>query len=944
MFSVFLVGAALAQSPEEAWKSVETDHFQIHYPADTEAWALYAAARLDAIRAIVSDEVGYSPPQKVQIVVMDPFAQANGFALPLLRNPRMGVFPTAPDPASGIGHYRAWAEDLIVHEDAHLVHLLRPSRNVAIDLAMRYLGIGPISLNAPAWVIEGYATVVEGRLTGLGRPNSNARAAFLRDLARNGDFPAYEALDLPDRYAPGSYRYLVGSAYLEWLVARTHEGALRDLWARMTAEEYRDFDQAFVGVFGDAPDVLYRRFVAEMTYEALAVERTRPSDADTLYQGFSGYVAPPAVSPDGTRLLLLRRDDGPARFEVYPTDPGDTPREEWEEDNLPDLESDPEDVAPVPPAAYPIEPEESAVLGGRRPSSPRWIDDDTVLFTDFVSDRSGDMRPELYTWSVSTGKIAPLTRRADVRDADPHGEVAYALRTRHGLSALVRVSLEDGAVTELIAGSAAEVLAQPRVSPGGDRLAWVANREDGWHIEWATIDGGTLGAPSVLSLPDGAEVLTVDWTPDGEILATLGRGGFLESYTVSLDGAWQQLTHSAGDALYPTMLPDQSAVFYLSSHSEGVNVHRLPLDAVQTPELDDAEIGPLLVVETGVLRPPIPEPRPPLETEAVTPEPYRARPQVRPHVGEVLAPAQDNVELGVSMVDIVGRNELLAFASLGDRMLIGSGGGFGFRGARLAYTTRRWPVRIAADAAYQDFNPLTQQYILAAHARYTHQWDEAMLQARLGGFVQTDFLEVRTAPEARLEAFRRFWVGPAWLGAGLDGRGQLDVIGDTAFSGRATVQAGAGVQAAGLTAEAELGTSHTGFVLGGIPEPLLPDPAALNNIWAPGLGYGTVTLASDLLRYRADVHGGPASLFGERHQLTTEDADLHYTRVGLELDLPVPSQPLVGTPGMFLSAGIACLLETPEGWADAPCQSRDAYTGWLSITARPGEEFPIPKR
>src|SRR5690349_4961101 len=100
-----LLSPAAAQTPEEEWRTVETAHYRLHYPADTEAWALLLAAQLEGIRARVSAEVGYEPSQVVDVVVMDPWAAANGFAIPFLNGPRMGVFPTAPGAAAGISHY-----------------------------------------------------------------------------------------------------------------------------------------------------------------------------------------------------------------------------------------------------------------------------------------------------------------------------------------------------------------------------------------------------------------------------------------------------------------------------------------------------------------------------------------------------------------------------------------------------------------------------------------------------------------------------------------------------------------------------------------------------------------------------------------------------------------------------------------------------------------------
>ena len=63
------------------------------------------------------------------------------------------------------------------------------------------LPLNPITLAAPRWVIEGYATVVEGRLTGSGRPASSIRAAILRKWAVSGRLPSYSQLDSDRRFA-----------------------------------------------------------------------------------------------------------------------------------------------------------------------------------------------------------------------------------------------------------------------------------------------------------------------------------------------------------------------------------------------------------------------------------------------------------------------------------------------------------------------------------------------------------------------------------------------------------------------------------------------------------------------------------------------------------------------------------------------------------------------
>src|SRR5215212_953120 len=81
---LFFALSAAAQSPSAGWRTIETPHFRVHYPRQFEAWSMRAASRLEAIRAEVAKEVGFTPEQVVDVLVANPFAEANGSAWPLL--------------------------------------------------------------------------------------------------------------------------------------------------------------------------------------------------------------------------------------------------------------------------------------------------------------------------------------------------------------------------------------------------------------------------------------------------------------------------------------------------------------------------------------------------------------------------------------------------------------------------------------------------------------------------------------------------------------------------------------------------------------------------------------------------------------------------------------------------------------------------------------------
>ncbi|MFH1469087.1 MAG: hypothetical protein ABIO70_32165 [Pseudomonadota bacterium] len=512
--ALLLCLAALAQDPADDWRTLSTGHFRVHYPAAAEAWVLQVAPRYEALHAEVVAAVGHDPERPVDIVVMDPYATANGFALPSLGHPRVGVFPSPPGAASSLGHFSDWSDELIAHEDTHLVHLTIPARNpLGRLLTERLLGYGPVALETPLWAVEGFAVHMEGRLTGQGRPHSAARAIFLRDLAVAGRLPAYGELSGSNRWGGGALPYLVGSAFVEWLVAREGEGSLHDLWMRTSSRQVRGFAKAFEGVYGERPEVLYARFSAELTQAALELEAARPATPGTLWEDLQRSTGAPAVSPDGGRLaVVVEPERGPPVLQVLDTATNAEAEEEWAARVARVLERDPQDVAPKKPAIFPHEVLERWRRGDRAPVGPRWLPGDRgLLFTAWVVQPSGDLLPELFTWKPGAHRAHRLTRGAGVQNADPapDGTWAVAIQQRWGQSRLVRVDLGSGAVGDLTAPEVGTVLDGPRLDPTGTRLAYLRHR-GAWEIVLHEL---ASGAERGLPLGPEDEPMSLAWAP-----------------------------------------------------------------------------------------------------------------------------------------------------------------------------------------------------------------------------------------------------------------------------------------------------------------------------------------------------------------------------------------------------------------------------------------------
>lgn len=683
MLLTLITVPAFAQSPAERWLTVTTPHFRVHYPVQYEAWAQRAASTLESERAAVARETGYEPGQITDVLVINPIADANGLTYPLLDGPRIVLYTEPPSPESQIGENRDWIDLLTVHEVTHLVHLLRPARNPRRQLLAKLLPLNPITLDAPRWVLEGYATVVEGRLTGSGRPAGAMRAAVLRRFAQSGRLPTYGELNGNRSFLGRSMAYLMGSAFLEWLEQHAAPGSLRRLWARMTARRDRTFDEAFEGVYGDRPDRLYGRFVAELTTRAMRVDSNAPGEG-TLWQETTRNSGEPAVSPDGSMIaVVIRTSNKPDRIVIWSTSIVSEEEKKQKEELAKMLARDPGDVAPVtlrPLSRKPLH-SLSAPDGGEL-EGPRWTSDGTLLFSHRQPDHDGFLHHDLFAWSPKTNARRRVTTLADVSEADPIAGTgdAIAVRNRNGYSQLVLVRLASGVVTALTEPSIGRIVSHPRASPDGQQIVYARHSGGWWRL---VVRNLADGRETVLPLADGANVATPEWSRSepAVIYAAVLAAGYIELHRFHGNDVPLAVTQTIGAAIMPAPAPD-GRLFFMSLERDGYTLR--VLDPATQPVLPLRAPSDLLATPAAK----------PFETSPVSiPRPYGpGRQEVRWLIGETFSAVGNATELGARLGDVIGRLDTIAIASIGN----------GPRGVALASAWRGWPVKIAAHAFRAD--------------------------------------------------------------------------------------------------------------------------------------------------------------------------------------------------------------------------------------------------
>ena len=944
--------AAAAQfvwRPDADWRTLRTEHFTVVYPREFEAWSRTMAERLESVRTAVGSEVGSLPRKRVTVLVTDPYSVSNGSAWPFLESPSIIVWPTPPDPRSTIGDSRSWPEILAVHEFTHIAHMTWPSRNPLQRLLARLapLGIGPITRKAPRWVLEGYATYVEGRLTGSGRPHGVWRPAILRQWALEGRLPTYGQLSSWDEYQGGSFAYLAGSAFLEWLGERRGDSTVTQLWRRMSARNDRSFDQAFAGIYGGSPRDLYGRFTVELTGKALEIEKTLQDSSlveGTLVQRLAWTTGDPAVSRDGKRVaVVLRTKELPARVVIWNTaeEPPDTAAATR---RARAAKRDPLDVPDVqfwPRPKRPLATLRAAIGYGY--DAPRFFADNRRLLVIRNTVRGdGTMIPDLFVWDTKTHDVSRVTRYAGIESADPapDGRTAVATRCAAGDCDVVRVTLATGAIEVIAAGSPMRTFYRPRVSPDGRTIATAVSDSGRWRLV-------TVDTANVLHFPgpgDGINRYDADFTAEGKLLHVTERGGVPNIAVLDpATGRSRTLTRMLSAAVAPSAGGGRD-IWFLSLHATGVDVRRIALDSASDvrpvaidPRLAPAAQQPVVAADTFARTP----------LGAARPYGLGTR-EFRVLAGYSLAADGEDGVLGLASTDKVGRLDWIVQGALGREWRP--------RGASLATGWRGWPVEVGAelftmkrDASRQkpsgfttpDDDSRLRGATLAL--RRAHELATGEVVLRAGGSLQQ--LHVGDVDRSRALGFASLGAGGMRRGETQFAAASIALHGSRGTSGdasRASVPFTRGIASASLTVGSTSRSSTSAvridgsygavgdaagferFTVGGSAPSFVDTTTVDQWIPMPVLPFGALR-GRRYASYRVSLRGDALSPYFWAG--AAGDSLTRWMRVvGVDASISVPPLPFFRLPASAVTAGVGYSIDEP--W-------RKKTRGYISLRYRP---------
>lgn len=535
---------AASTDPDLTWRTLTTEHFQIHFHQGVEQVADEFAGMVEEVYDRMSDEMAWEPRRRTEVVLIDRTDSANGYARTVPYN-AITIFVTAPTEDSTLNLYEDWNEAIFTHELTHVLHM---DTNHGIVRAARAVVGRVASTNdiSPWWMIEGLATFQETRHTPGGRGRATWPDMIKRTAVVEDAFPPLGNLDgLQPKPPSGNLRYLFGQDFIDYVARHTGE----DVWTRWTHlyGGHVPYLLPTKKAFGDSLLSLYDGWRAETTEQyTLQAEGIR-AEGETIGRLISPPEAncvAPSFSPDGEHLV----------WSCYDLRTGS--------------------------AIYMADGEGYAgevLLQDRGAGYFTWRSDSAAFaYAGQHLVNRFNVWSDIYLHTLG-GSTTTLTSGARARDPDfsPDGSRLLYVTNRAQQNQL-EVATVDRRRDRLTANDDHTQYSTPRHSPDGRSIAlsvWRDGRRDLWlhHPD---------GTPARRLTADTAIDADPVWSPDGAWLYfSSDRTGVPNVYAIeTATERLYQVTNVVTGAVKPSVHPDGTRIAYQQYSQDGWDIRVLDLD------------------------------------------------------------------------------------------------------------------------------------------------------------------------------------------------------------------------------------------------------------------------------------------------------------------------------------------------------------------------------
>ena len=534
-----------ANHPELRWEVLETAHFKTYYHQGLADFARRAATAAETVYGPVTTFYGFTPDEKIRLILKDTDDYANGAAF--YYHNTMEIWASSLE--FELRGDTNWLQNVIAHEFTHIISLQTarkgPRRMPAIyfhylgyqneerrdDILTGYPDVFasyavPLTI-VPPWFAEGTAQYMAPDVH-FDRWDSH-RDMILRMSTLNNRLLTYEEMGVfGSKTGLGLEKvYDHGYALTLFIVNTFGEGKLPEIYRNMTRLWRTDFESAVRGAIGISGRELHRRWVAalEERYEVQKAElEGRLVDGEILH-GKGYFNLHPRWSRDGRQLAHLTNQGS--------------------------------DFGRTALVVHTLSDSTSRTLAGGADTAPDWSPNGPRLIFARRSapDRYGSRFRDLYTVDPTASRDGGLFQKTRATLGLSQKLPPNQSRLTHGLRA-----------------------SHPAYSPNGKQIALVINGRGSTNLAVMDVDGGNLRR--LTSFDDGSQVYTPRWSPDGsQIACSVFRPNETRDIAVvpADGGRLIPVIGSSGTDRDPSWTPDGAGLVFASDQDGIFNLYHFSL-------------------------------------------------------------------------------------------------------------------------------------------------------------------------------------------------------------------------------------------------------------------------------------------------------------------------------------------------------------------------------
>lgn len=551
-------GQVHSHSPAYRWRTIQTEHFWVHYHQGEEHSAQHVACLAEELYPPITTSL-HTDPGRVHVVLNGHTDFANGYATPLPKH--IELYTTSPQGKWAGTRQEDWLRLLFAHEYTHIVQF-----SVADGFTLLgKLAFGDLALLSncliPGWAIEGIAVTAETIYSKGGRGTNPYFEMLIKAPLLEGRMWNLAQAGHPGEANPPLDRFYIAGYYLTDYLRRHHGD-------RTLAEIYREYSFfPFFGLgfstwmaTGHSSGAIYRDMLAELRgkfqVQRENVEHQGLTKSRRLTRQKAAFFHRPQWTNDGQALYtyLVSYDTLPALVKI--------------------------DIATGRFRRL-------VTAGLTHSGSFNCWQNRTVHFAKLSSTlfSEDDIFSDLYSYDLKTGREKRLTRglRAWSPSLSPDGKQLLCVKNEGVYNNLYLLS-PDGTGPQRFTHLPGACFSNPVWSPDGKKIAVAVNIRGKQDIYLVNSDGSALRP---LYGVDSAGEFDPVWSPDGRyLLFGSDRTGINNIYAFDLKTErLYQVTNVVSGAFEPAVSPDMKVLAFTQYSSEGFSVYVMDFAPEKWPEV-----------------------------------------------------------------------------------------------------------------------------------------------------------------------------------------------------------------------------------------------------------------------------------------------------------------------------------------------------------------------